>query len=71
MRRAIFVKASPRARPPSVACQRDGTTALSETRDHLGVLASIVGRRFVVNGGAPMGASLAVGRAFDDEGVRA
>jgi len=55
----------------AVACQRDGTTVLSVTRDHLGVLASIVGRRSCVNVGAPVGVSLAVGRAFDDEGVGA
>jgi hypothetical protein len=55
-----------------VACQRDGTTVLLRAWDHLEVLVSVVGLAFGVNPGVPVGVgSLSVGRAFDDEGVRA
>lgn len=50
-----------------VACQRDGTTVLPRAWDHLEVLSSMAVLLSGVNGDAP---SLAVGGAFDDEGVR-
>lgn len=51
-----------------VACQRDGTTVLPRGWDHLEVLSSMADLVSGVNGDAP---ALAVGGAFDDEGVRA
>jgi hypothetical protein len=52
-----------------VACQRDGTTSLPRARDQLEVSASIVG--FVAVNGDGLGGAvgLAVGGAFDDQGV--
>jgi hypothetical protein len=47
--------------PP--CCQEDGTTWLCESASRLA--------SFGVNAGSPAGVSLAVGRALDDEGVRA
>jgi len=59
-------------RGQGIACQGDGTTSLSRGWDHLEVSVSITGLALGVNGGAPGGAaSLPVGGAFDDEGVRA
>lgn len=55
-----------------VACQRDGTTALPGVSDHLEVSVRIAGLAFGVNADALAGADwLAVGGAFDDQGVRA
>ena len=51
-----------------VACQRDGTTVLPRAWDHLEVLSSMADLVSGVNGDAP---ALAVGGAFDDEGVGA
>ena len=54
--------------PSPVACHHEGTTVLPRGWDHLEVLSSMADLVSGVNGDAP---ALAVGGAFDDEGVRA
>jgi hypothetical protein len=49
-----------------VICQREGTTRLPGAWDHLGALLRMLGRWVGVKSAA---VSLAVGGAFDDEGV--
>ncbi|OZD11050.1 hypothetical protein CH253_04955 [Rhodococcus sp. 06-156-3C] len=51
-----------------VACQVDGTTWLPEGRDHRGALLRMRVVGVFVN--CPEAGALAVGRSFDDEGVR-